>query len=352
MPPKYMRAALNSGLTYDDLKNVTTIEKSNLEALVKKFNYSAEALRKKSGTTGPCDYMNELGIRNTDQLTSKLNEKVNAPNQPLPHDAAKELCRGPALLMHLIDYMWLQWIEPVAPHMIKSYKVMEDPDTDGGPRGQMLSSRKHGFKKFGISFRGDTRSYEEFDQYGFAARYSLPPGHSHHISEAYGTVAAQSMAFDRVGRDFLNQTGVCVARNLLGSMKFVGSRDAQTPNTVLNRSGYMFAVQFETGVDTERMQLDKILSQPERGKDHSILWRAGEKAAYQIPKRNFLASCRFEVDNPYHTDINPLFKFRRLTNWTFHTASVSARAYLIDAVSAIETGKWYEFTRAHDWGAS
>jgi hypothetical protein len=160
------------------------------------------------------------------------------------------------------------------------------------------------------------------------------------------------MAFDRVGRDFLNQTGVCVARNMLGSMKFVGSRNAKTPDVVLQRTGWMFALQFETGVDTERMQLDKIKAQPEFDKDHTVLWRAGEKAAYKIPKRNFLASCRFEVDDPYHTDLNPLFKFRRLSDWTFHTTSVAARAYLIDAISTIEMGKWHQFTRAHDWGAS
>jgi hypothetical protein len=159
MPGRYIKAVLDNGLTSDDLKNVTTIDQDRRDELIAKFNFSAEALRKKAGMNGPLDYINGLGIRNTDQLTAKLNEKVPLPKLPLPDKAPKDMCKGPSLLMHLIDYMWLLWIEPVQAHLIKSYKVMEDPDVDGGPKGQMLSSRKHGFKKLGIAFRGDTRSY-------------------------------------------------------------------------------------------------------------------------------------------------------------------------------------------------
>lgn len=346
---KYINYVLNNGLNVTDLAAVTTISSVKLAELVVKFNYAAEALRNKAGINKPWDYMASLDIRNTDHLAAKLNAVVPFPTLPLSLDPLpdKAMCKGPALLMHLVDYMWLQWTKAVPAHLIKHYSQMEDPDADGGPTGQMLSIRKHGFKTLGICFRGDTRSYAEFGVEGFAARYSLPPGHSHHIPGAYDTVVSRGMFFDKVGNDFLNQTGVCVARNLLGSMKFVGSRQAEDPTQVLSRKGYMFALQFDTGVDTERMQLDKVLET----KTKTVLWRAGEKAAYQIPKKNFIASCEFEVDNPYHTDVSPVFQFRRLSHWTFHNATASTMAYCIDAISNMEMGKWYPFTRRHDWAA-
>jgi hypothetical protein len=344
-----MKAALEGGLTVAELSGVTTIQADSLELLRLKLNFAAEACRKKTGMTGPADYLATLGVRNTNQFVQRLNMAVTYPKLPLPQGGPIATLMGPRLLDHFIDYLWLTWITPVKANMIKHYSLMEDPAQDGGPQGQMLSITKHGFNKLGVCFRGDTRSFDEFDENGFCARYSNAPGHPYHVPEAYGTVAARSMAFDKVGNDFVNQTGVCVARNILGSMKFVGSRKADDPTEVLNRSGYMFALKFDTGVDTERMQLDKIAS---TNGPRTVLWRAGEKAAYKIPKRNFLASCRFEVDNPYHTDVNPVFKFRRLTPWVFHRSpAVGERAYVLSAASNIEEGKWYEFTRAHDWAS-
>ncbi len=346
---KYISKILQEGLVATDLAAVTTIGSADLAEQIAKFNYAAEALRKKTGTQNTTSYINNLDIRNTDQLAAKLNAVVRFPLLPLPLNPLpnKAMCEGPALLMHLVNYMWLQWTEAVPANLIKHYSLMEDPAVDGGPTGQMLSMTKHGFKTLGICFRGDTRSYAEFGPEGFAARYSLPPGHSHHIPGAYGTVVSRGMCFDKVGKDFLNQSGICVARNILGSMKFVGSRQAEDPTQVLSRKGHMFALQFDTGVDTERMQLDKVLATNTK----TVLWRAGEKAAYKIPKKNFVASCEFEVDNPYHTDVNPVFQFRRLSHWTFHNATPSAKAYCINAISNMEMGKWYHFTRQHDWAA-
>jgi len=350
--PRYIPAILNGGLTLDDLAKVdrSVIPEAELKTKIMKFNYSLEAYRNKSGTNALQDYFRGLDLGNGDKIALRMNEKLAHPELPLPFGADKRAYRGPKLLDYLTDYIWLLWIKPVPQNLIKPYTLMEDPAVDGGDKGQMLSSGgKLGFKTHGICFRGDTRSYEEFEQCGFVARYSVPPGDKYHVPEAFGTVAARSMCFDTVGNDFLNQTGVCVARNLLGSMKFIGSCST-SGEEIYSTSGHLFAVQFNTGVDTERMQLDQILAQ-KGNKNHSILWRAGEKAAYQIPKRNFLASCKFEVDKPYHTNKNPLFKFRRLTDWSFHGASEVAQAYLKTAVANIEIGKWYDFTRRHDWAA-
>jgi len=334
-----------NGLQNAHLSTVASIPQPRLDTLRSQWELVRRQMCFKGFKQAFLDHLASIEIRTTEALVARLNTAVPNPTQKIPQGAARAQIVGPMVLPYLIDYMWLLLIEPVPAHLIKGHTQMYDPDADGGPSGSMLSPRRRGFKHLGVAFRGDTRSFAEFSSNGFTARFAEPPGHPFHVPQVYGTVAAETMAFDRSARDFANQTGVCVARNIVGSMKFVGARDDN--DQVTRTSGYMYAVKFNTGVDTEQMQLDNILT---RNASRTTLWRAGEKAARQIPKWRFIASCRFEVDAPYSTESNPTFKYRRTADWTFHWQGVSElRDYVLLSTARMPLNQWIDFTRSDDW---
>jgi hypothetical protein len=327
------------------LSGVTTIPDARLDSLCAQWDLVRRQVCFKGFKQGFLSYLDSMKLRTTEQLVTLLNTAVPDPARKIPQGLPSAQLVGPMVLPHLIDYMWLQVIEPVPPNLIKPYTLMYDPDADGGASGPMISHRKRGFRELGVAFRGDTRSFAEFSSNGFTARFSEPPGHPFHVPAVYGTVAAEGMAFDRQARDFANQTGVCVARNIVGSMKFVGARDDY--DQVTRTKGYIYAVKFNTGVDTEQMQLDNVLS---RGAARSTLWRAGEKAAWQIPKWRFIASCQFEVDAPYSSASNRTFKYRRTSDWTFHWSGVShLRDYVMAATARMPLNQWIDFGVSDDW---
>jgi hypothetical protein len=330
-----------SGLSRSQhLPTVTTISQQKLDLLCDQFNLVRIQVNFKGFKQTYLDYLASIGIKKTEELQTLLNQAVHNPTERLKKTDPRDKLKGPMLLAYLVDYMWLLILEPVTPDKIVPYTKMYDPDTDGGNTGPMLSPRKHGFKNLGVAFRGDTRSFAQFTQAGFIARFAVPPGDPFHVRETYGTVAAQGMAFDRCANDFANQTGVCVARNIVGSMKFIGNADKGI------KTGYMYAVKFNTGVDTERMQIDK-----QRSHGKSVLWRAGEKAAWEIPKWRFISSCKFEVSQPY-SDSNRTFQYRRLSNWTYHWQGVSQlREYVEASTAKMPLNQWLDFSTTDDWAS-
>lgn len=323
------------------LAAVTTIPPAKLDLLCDQFNLVRRQVNFKGFKQAFLTYLESVGLKKTEDLCQRLNQPVPNPTQKLRQGAARDQLKGPMLLPYLIDYLWLLIIEPIPPNRIVPFSKMFDPDADGGRTGPMLSPVRHGFKTLGVAFRGDTRSFQQFATAGFEARFAVAPGSPFHVPEVYGTVAAEGMAFDRQAMDFANQTGVCVARNLVGSMKFIGNAERAITR------GYMYAVKFHAGVDTERMQLDRQLTH-----DKSALWRAGEKAAWQIPKWRFIASCPFEVDRPY-SDENRTFQYRRLAEWTFHWAGVGPlKEYIVASTRNMPLNQWLNFGTSDDWAAS
>ena len=320
--------------------NVAIIAPTKLDLYCSQFNLVRTQLNFKGLKQTFISYLESIGIKKTEDLQAKLNQAVTNPTQKIPQTAGNDQLKGPMLLPFLIDYMWLLIIEPIPKNLIISHTKMFDPDKEGGPTEPMMSHTKFGFKHLGVVFRGDTRSFQQFASKGFTARFAEPPGDPFHVPETYGTVAAEGMAYDKSAKDFANQTGVCVARNIVGSMKFIGNAEKNLTK------GYMYAAKFNDGVDTERMQLDKQLT---HGK--TVLWRAGEKAAWAIPKWRFIASCQFEVSKPY-TDENRTFGYRRLTPWTFHWSGVSElKTYVEKSTAKIPVGKWCDFGTLDDWAA-
>lgn len=343
----YMRGIMGTpnGLRPVHLQSARSVPAPGLATLLVQWEFVRQQLDKKGFKEEFLADLEQIGIRSVENLVERMNRPVPHPDAKIPHGAPPEQRAGPMLLHHLIDEMWLLILDPVESWQIKSYMRMFDPDSDEGTTHSMLSHRPHGFRDLGICFRGDTRSFAEFGPGGFTARFAVPPGQPYHVAAVHGTVAAQGMAFDRQARDFANQTGVCVARNIVGAMKFVGARDDD--DRVLRTGGWVHAVKFHEGVDTEQMQLDEVLR---KGASRTTIWRAGEKAARQIPKWRFIASCRFEVNAPYSTRSNPTFRYRRTSDWTFHWSGVSAlRDYVLLSTRQMPLQQWCDFTARDDW---
>lgn len=317
MPSYYIRAIYNKLSRATHLQNVTTIGNNELDLLCRKYNYVAEEADHKGQKDALIDHFtNDLKIRNNLDLVAKLNQNAN-------------------LLQQLIDYTWLLMAEPVGNHQIVPYATMYDPKVKE-KSDSMLSHTAGGFKQLGVAFRGDNRSYAEFPPEGFVSRYSEPPGNRFHVPEVYGTAISQGMFYDRQNRDFLNQTGVCVARNFVGSMKFISSSSG---------GSYLYAVQFRTGADTEQYQ---------QMKGGTALWRPGEKAASNIPKMDFLASIQCEItkkdDSRTRNAGDVWFQYRFLSDWVFHQGVDDQRQkYIKSSTFGRQSNVWYDFARGDDF---
>jgi hypothetical protein len=319
MPNAYLRAVYAQISPTNHLGAVNTLNAAQLKLACDKFNYVADEASHKGKKDTLLNHLSTQGIRNTDQLAARLNIQADFLDQ-------------------LTDYMWLLMVQPIPPNEIVPYTVMVDPTT-AVANGSMLSHTVGGFKQLGVAFRGDNRSYAEFGQVGFVARYAVPPGSPFHIPEVQGTVVAQGMCYDRQNRDFLNQTGVCVARNFVGSMKFISSQQG---------GSYLYAVQVRTGADTEAYQ---------QTLGGTALWRPGEKAAHEIPKADFLASIRCEIsakndrlDDNIASAGAVWFQYKLLSDWTFHGVVDSARTKYIKASTADKPKNvWLDFHRGDDF---
>jgi hypothetical protein len=317
MPAAYMRSVYSTLDRAKHLAGVTSIPAATLDELCRKYNYAAINAEQKGKKTVFLTYLEGQQIRNTDQLTTRLNANANF------------------LLQDMIDRLWLLTAQAIPPSQIIPYTQMFDPATEQ-PNASMLSHTVRGFRNLGVGFRGDNRAFDDFGPEGFVARYSVPPGRSFHVPEVHGTVIATGMFYDIQNRDFLNQTGVCVARNLLGSMKFIDS---------LKTTARLYAVQFRTGADTEAYQV---------ARGGTALWRPGEKAAWQIPKQDILASIPVDVtlhdDNRTKTATGVWFQYRFRGDWDFHNMPDNDRKnYIQRSTFGRQQDVWYDFQRGDDF---
>ena len=316
MPNSYIRAAYGNLSRLSHLSAVNNIGNDALDLACRKFNYVAQETGNKGVKNTMIDYITTtLNIRNTDQLAAAINANAG-------------------LLLDLTNYAWRLMVEVIPANLIVPYTQMVDPLVVGDDTG-MLSHTAGGFNRLGIAFRGDNRSYGQFGVEGFVARYAVPNG-NFHVPEVQGTVVADNMCYDRQNRDFLNQTGVCVARNLVGSMKFIS--DA-------NQGSYLYAVKMETGVDTEAYQT---------ALGGSAIWMPGEKAARAIPKRKFLASirCRTTAKNDnVAAEANAVwFQYMFLSDWEFHAnATASEIIYIKNSIGKKKPNILYDFVRGDDF---
>lgn len=330
----YWRNVFANELMHEHVRGVDrrVISETELDAQLAKFNFARAQLVKNAGPDQMLDHLATIPLRNTDALV----RRINSPG-------------GAQTIIELVERMWSFILDPIKEDRIKPFTRMYDPENENdGLSGPMLSPVKRGFVNYGIGFRGDARAFEQLPPQGFLARFAVPPGQPGHVAETWGTLASSGMAIDKAHCDFANQTGVCVARNPIGSMKFIGARNDS--DVVISASGFLYAVKIAQGFDTEGYQIEEAL----RRRSEKLIWRAGEKAARYIPKYQIVASCKFLVDSPYSTFSGVTdFSFLRLTDWTFHNLDCcrpGSKEYIQQSTVNMPLNTWQKYTsEVHDW---
>ncbi len=209
---------------------------------------------------------------------------------------------------------------------------------DGNANVKRLKLGRAGapFKSLGVAFRVEGKTDQDVDRIkanGMTAQVANTT-FMHEVKgwELDGTNIAADTRRPRLwteNLDLLNESGVCVARSLLGATAFpercTGSTAKGGP-TLVN----LFAVNCTglLGYDTEHFQIQ-----------HNALWRPGEKAFATVPRDQVIAYVKLKRTGG-EAGSNWKFQLDAGTTWIpINPASDEVQRYIDEELSAWATGQ-------------
>lgn len=208
-------------------------------------------------------------------------------------------------------------------------------DNNANVRRLQLGTPGTPFKTLGVAFRVDGRKDADIDRIktqGMTAQVAnMEFMHEVKGWELDGTQIAGDTRRPRLwteNRDLLNESGVCVARTLLGATAFperCTGAPAKGGPTLVN----LFAVNCTglLGYDTEQFQID-----------NNALWRPGEKAFERIPKEQVIAYIKLKRTGG-EAGANWKFQIDPGTRWIpVNRASDEVQRYIDAELAAWATG--------------
>ncbi len=235
---------------------------------------------------------------------------------------------GPAGHAQLIDNIWEEIIEfrPYATPIAG----MRDLNTPNH-RSSLTRSGEAMFSQHGYGFRCDGRKPDNVSQYGFLPEYAFNcPDYARDTilqgSATGGDGYTKAAGFWIGNRDIVNQTSICVARELKACGKFPTPKDVGTHFLY----AFRFALQ-KKGFDTEARQLQT-----------GGRWLGGEKCFPQIVPNEIIAHTEItKLGSDTGTDAFNTFSYKitmPVWNYSVH-ATTADKAYLDAELKALTGGK-------------